>query len=305
MIGAKELLYFTNPIPESIHNTEIQKGTKAFVTAYITDRPQHKPGDIVDLNYITTDRQSYMLVDQYGYYFVGHLLNHFPDGKSPGDYRIAFVTPELAALIQVGRRTRNNTAVSGVPLRWSDGKVRKHANGIFPMSAPAAEWATELWPEANDTEAEAKAKVLLAKERWLDDSRKMEILREGVRRNWLADLDKIRAKGHKFPFPTFDLHTRGMALVRVGAPTKAALTKVQTKLENRGSGINPEHIQGNATYITYPVDHMLPLNLTTAELANLTPSTVTSHVRDKLNDYDIEYMPQVQSPILSGFRKSR
>lgn len=305
MIGATELLYFTNPIPETIHSKEVKPGTKALVTAYITERTSHKRGDFVELTQVVTDRSSYQMVDQYGYYFVGHPLNSFSPVTSLGDYRIAFVTQTLAALVSVSRRTRDNTAVMGTPVRWSDGLDRKHANGVFPMTAPAADWATELWPEHTDTEAEAKAKVLLAKEKWLDDSRKLEILREGVRRNWLADLDKIRAKGHKFPHPTFDLHTRGVALVRTVAPTKAAMTKVQTKLENRGSGIKAEQLQGNPAYITYPVDELLPVNLTTTELANLTPSTVTAHVRDKLNDWEVEYMPQVNSPILSGFRKSR
>lgn len=303
MIGAKELLYFTKPTAAPVKESDVTDGAKGYIISTGTDRSSNPsgPGDIVDVSRVVADRNGWFLVDRQGWYFTGHLMNR---GLKPSDdYRLAFITPDLAALVSGGRPNIDGTAITGNVQYWSDQVERPHnLGGLWPMTVPAAQWARDLFPTAKDSEAIVAAKLANAKERWMQEYKKMEILREGARRGWLPMLERVRAKGHDFPRPTFHLKVGGHVLVRTVAPTKAAMTKVGVKLANRGSRISAEQLQGNPAYISYPVNELLPVNLTDAELASLTPSHILAHIRERMGDYDVQYMPESQSTILAGFR---
>ena len=300
MIGAKEIMYFIHPVPSVPAKLENWDGAKAFALSwYNASRTRHQPGEIVDVRSRQVEGRQYYLVNDEGYYLHGHLMNRAIGSE---DYRIAFVTPELFALVSRYDRSYDHNTVYAVAARWSDGQLRPTGSGGWPLTVPAAPWAADLFPAENDTPFVVAAKVAQAKQRWEEMSAKLEILREGLRRNWLQHLAEIRAAGHAFPYPTFHLSVSGQAMLRVPAMTKAAQAKAQAKLESAGGKLKDQTVQGHPVYVAIPINELLELDLTPEEIGNMPPSTIRDHVQSVLGNYDIQYMPQSQQTILAGIR---
>jgi hypothetical protein len=221
MISKEERMYYVDPIQPATPRRLSANGNpldlEVFALRYRRDGfKQDRVGTIVPVTHQRVDAHELWWVDADGDYVYGAQVADRITGR--GDVMV-IVSDDL---FYVGRSSGEHNLGAGrygtvvTTVVRSDGKKlmgQHHAN--FSMLSErvvkAAPWARELMPATGDTQEVVDAKVLRAKQNYIQRQRKGEIYKEGMRRDWLHHLATLRPD-HDMPVPTFNVGVEGVYL---------------------------------------------------------------------------------------------
>lgn len=298
-LSKETIMYYTNPVGQ-LHTPEDWDNRLVYVTQTMRrNDTRNTLGSIVRVTGTLRDSGRLWYRTERGDYVVGLPYNWYANTRN-GDRMIAVVSDDLYAILPAVRVLTGRRGVRGDITAWSDRKDHPMTGGRFFNTLLAAPWAQELWPMREDSDEVAAKKVEVAKLRWEQAHKKLAILHEGARRDWLDDLKEIREAGHRFPVPSFDAEVGGNILIPVSRkPTERDIEKLQARLKGNGSKVELDRAYMQP-YVAQTFSKTLSLNMTMEEMATQGKDRITRLVQDEFQDYNLRVDVTYQNNVLSG-----
>lgn len=301
MISKENRQYFIDPLPRPVTPTSYE-GLKVLITRSRYERHDTQPGMIVDVNNTYMDSELWWSTTEGGRHVQGHVANRVSIDRR-NRTRIAPITDDLFALVLVSDHRDDQPVVQAEVQAYSDPALPLRTNtqyGMFPLTVPAAPWAAELMPMPGDTQEVVAKKVELAKIKYEQKSKAIDLIREGQSRGWLYHLDTLR-EGHAsyMPTPLFDLYAIGYVLIPTGqnAP-ESVIEAVSRRLAARGSRLPVPTASTAVTFVTTPITTMVEAQATYENAQNRDVELLRSHVRNAFGDSSLEAKITTTTPIL-------
>jgi len=221
MISKEDRMYFIDPLqPSAVRKTKADGSElplEILALRYRRDNfKQDRIGTVIPVTHQRVDNNELWWVDADGDYVYGAQLSDRGQGRTD---LMAIVDDDLFYVGRNGGEHYNGSSAFGsfiVDAKRSDGKrLPGRPGSSFTYLArrviKAAPWASTLMPVPGDTQEVIDAKVARAKQRYIQRRKKGEIYKEGLRRDWLHHLERLRPD-HDLPTPRFHVGVEGMFL---------------------------------------------------------------------------------------------
>jgi hypothetical protein len=294
-VSPADRIYFTDPIQRP--TTKLPENARIVVSDSANPyRNTAVRGDIIPVTGLvmgSIERWYWLGADQNHY--RGVLLNAHTIRRSR--WTVSFIGDD-AVLGYLTNRDFNANTFTFTDSRWFSGRRDSIGGRVidamrFTDVAPAASWATDLWPNADDTEELVQMKITLAKEKWEMRRKKGAILEEGMYRDWLTRLEeKEFYTTHGMPRPTFGAFVEAEASVDTGTRIeRSELTPQQQNAVNALGSLYVSNRLALATSIRIPVRvvHEPYVGYTTkTEVRNATPADITARVQELTDNYGLD-----------------
>ena len=301
----RDMMYWTEPTPAPVLTYEWDKRPKVLVTEYRTKRAGQEVGDLVPVKGTYFDRGRIWYVSVRGDYVYGPL-----EGAPNGGYCYVVVplSPTMWALgsVQARHTTRPDViSITHVSDPKGEGRWITMLNG-FAVSTNhyfKAAGAYDNMPLAAHPDALIEANYTDRKQKWEHDWRKGQILIEGMQRDWLQHLSKIRTK-HSMPYPRISLKWEGNILYPNGQ--HQARTEIsgdlQRGIERLEARSQMKFGQAGSSFISLSAEAILPGEVNTPEELRTLQSAegITRAVRDMMDNWDLQTSTTQSRPVFMG-----
>jgi hypothetical protein len=291
MLSTTDMKYYTDPLVKPD-----LKATQILVTHVKYDRNDQLVGQIVNVKSFIVENTRLWWVTDAGSYVSG------PAAGSLTLPRYTVVLAKYGDMFVVGETVRRRSSTDPVRLlhnvRTSTAQAVPHG-GYLPVTqwVAAASWAHELMPVSGDSEDVIKAKLAVAKRKWETRHAKLEIMTEGVVREWTADLKRLQDEGVMYT-GTYGSHISGTAMIPVDK-SEANLSEGSKATVDRIKKSKAATKGGKDTlYVGIPVEYFAPMESTLEQAKSPAPSTVVSYLQQETGTHSAIPGPMTAKPVL-------